>query len=221
MLVWTCVSLTLSLHFPSTRSHVHISPFSDELTRKLLSWIMEARDKHKTGAVWPTSRQRGVIFKVSGFTFLQNTTKNDCLHFATTSELTAFGEGDFHHTTNKSGHRSIQSPKSSGHETRKHWIHNASVRMVPKAPPEPLDSCWPFLKDGISLLFPIKNSLFSHFLPLRCAFSHSNNHPIRIQGVITERMEKLINFTSSQYIRHKTTIAPYAEWSIDFNAISV
>lgn len=32
---------------------------------------MDALDKHKTGAVCPTSKHRGVIFNVSGFTFLE------------------------------------------------------------------------------------------------------------------------------------------------------
>lgn len=71
MLVCTCGNLTFSLHLPSTKSHVHISPFSDELTKKLLSSTMDARDKHKTGAVCPTNKHLGVIFNVSGFTFLK------------------------------------------------------------------------------------------------------------------------------------------------------
>lgn len=70
MLVCTWDNFALSLHFPSTKSHVHISPLSDELTRKLLSWMIEAGARHSTGAVWPTSRHLGVIFNVSGSTFL-------------------------------------------------------------------------------------------------------------------------------------------------------
>jgi len=38
-------------------------PLSDELTMKLLSSTMLALDKHRTGAVWPTRRHRGVICK--------------------------------------------------------------------------------------------------------------------------------------------------------------
>lgn len=38
-------------------------PLSDELTIKLLSSKILALDKHRTGAVWPTRRHRGVICK--------------------------------------------------------------------------------------------------------------------------------------------------------------
>ena len=53
------IILTLLMEYNIIDTH----PLSDELTIKLLSSTMLALDKHRTGAVWPTRRHRGVICK--------------------------------------------------------------------------------------------------------------------------------------------------------------
>lgn len=72
MLVWTWSNFTNSLHLPSTRSHVHISPASELDTIKLLSCSTEAFEMHKIGAVCPTNKHLGVISNVSGSICLQH-----------------------------------------------------------------------------------------------------------------------------------------------------
>lgn len=147
--MWTCVSLTLSLHLPSTRSQVHISPFSDELTRKLLSWMMDARDKQRTGAVCPTSRQRGVILRVSGLTFLQTTQSQSIIVY------TQFGQL-FPLTINIFDRHSIRWQVFSDPVTGTRWTHSEWARTDPTTPRAPPDSCWPSR-------FPAQYSIPKHF----------------------------------------------------------
>jgi hypothetical protein len=53
------IILTIFMKFNLSETH----PLSEELTIKLLSSAMLALDKHRSGAVWPTRRHRGVICK--------------------------------------------------------------------------------------------------------------------------------------------------------------
>lgn len=139
--VCTCVNLTFSLHLPSTKSHVHISPFSDELTRKLLSKIIDARDKHKTGAVCPTNKHLGVIFKVSGFTFLLFEKQFNVIAFFAQSMINSVCRSTKVLTINKSVHRSNLWPMSSNLWTERHWIRNVLVHKDPKEQRVQLNLC--------------------------------------------------------------------------------
>lgn len=58
---WHALDLTLTILMEYNLFDTY--PLSDELTIKLLSNTMLALDKHRTGAVWPTRRHRGVICK--------------------------------------------------------------------------------------------------------------------------------------------------------------